>query len=72
LLKPPAPAADQLRVRSNRHEAAAAGKRLAVTFGFLLLAFLAGAMTHSMNVFVGVMALGVTVSVGLRLRRAFH
>jgi hypothetical protein len=41
-------------------------------FGFVLLAFLAGSVTHSVNVFVGVMAVGVAVSLCLRLRRAFH
>jgi hypothetical protein len=59
-------------VRSNRQEAVAAGKRLAVIFGFVLVAFVAGSATHSVNVFVGVMGLGVAVGIGLRLRRAFH
>jgi hypothetical protein len=58
-------------VPSNRQEAAAAAKRLGVTFVFLVFAFLGGSVTHSVAVFVGMAALAVALGIGLRLKRAF-
>jgi hypothetical protein len=47
-----------------------AAKRLAASFGFLLLAFLVGSVTHSVGMFVGITGIGVALSLGLHLRRA--
>ena len=50
----------------------AAAKRLAVSVGFLLVAYLAGSAVGSVGVFVAVMALGLIVNLVLRARNAFE
>jgi len=52
--------------------ALAAAKRLAVSVGFLLVAYLAGSAVGSVGVFVAVMALGLIVNLVLRARNAFE
>jgi len=43
--------------------------RIAVSFTFLGVAYLAGALAHSSTVFVAVMGVGLVVSLVLRLAR---
>jgi len=58
-------------MRRDRSQATAAGKRLALQFGFLLVAFLVGDVTGSFGAFVALMALGVIVSLSLMATSAF-
>jgi hypothetical protein len=57
--------------RSSPRDALAAVKRLAISFAFIPVAYLAGAAAHSLGVFVAVMAVGVAVSIALRVRNTF-
>jgi hypothetical protein len=67
LIAPP----DRGCMRRDPGSASAAVKRLGVMFGSLLVAFVAGSATHSVGVFVAVMAIGVVVGLALRASDAF-
>ena len=58
-------------MRRDSGSASAAVKRLGVVFGSLLAAFVAGSATHSVGVFIAVMAIGVVVGLVLRATDAF-
>jgi hypothetical protein len=58
-------------MRRDPGNASAAVKRLGVMFGSLLVAFVAGSATHSIGVFVAVMAIGLVVGLALRASDAF-
>jgi hypothetical protein len=62
---------DKRSMRSDPGSASAAVKRLGVMFGSLLVAFVAGSATHSVGVFIAVMAIGVVVGLVLRATDAF-
>ena len=64
-------APDRGWMRRDLGSASAAVKRLGVMFGSLLVAFVAGSATHSVGVFVAVMAIGVVVGLALRASDAF-
>jgi hypothetical protein len=57
--------------RTSPRDASAAAKRLAISVGFLPLAYLAGIAAHSLSVFVTLMTVGVVVGVVLRARNSF-
>jgi hypothetical protein len=62
---------DKRCMRRDPSSASAAAKRLAVMFASLLVAFAIGSATHSVEVFVAVMGVGVVVGLALRAADAF-
>lgn len=64
-------APDKGRMRKDPSSASAAAKRLGVMFASPLVAFAIGSATHSVEVFVAVMAVGVVVGLALRATDAF-